>query len=50
MLRRDGNYYQRRHQLDRDGKQVNVMEKQIDFILDPAPTPARTCIGPGAAR
>lgn len=33
MLRRDGKYYQRRYQIDPDGKQVNVMEKRIDFIL-----------------
>ena len=33
MLQRGGKYYQRRHQLDPDGKQVNVMEKQIDYIL-----------------
>ncbi len=33
MLRRGGQYYQRRYQLDSDGKQVNVMEKRIDYIL-----------------
>ncbi|HWY47781.1 MAG TPA: cytochrome c3 family protein, partial [Bryobacteraceae bacterium] len=33
MLRRDGKYYQQRHQIDFAGKQVNVMEKQIDFIM-----------------
>jgi predicted CXXCH cytochrome family protein len=33
MLRRDGKYYQRRHQLDARGNPVNVMEKQIDYIL-----------------
>jgi predicted CXXCH cytochrome family protein len=33
MLRRDGNYYQRRYQVDSSGKQVNVMEKQIDYIM-----------------
>jgi predicted CXXCH cytochrome family protein len=33
MLRRDGKYYQRRHQIDFAGKQVNVVEKQIDFIM-----------------
>ncbi len=33
MLRRDGKYYQRRHQIDPDGRQINVMEKQIDFIM-----------------
>jgi predicted CXXCH cytochrome family protein len=33
MLRRDGQYYQRRYQLDSEGKQINVMEKQIDYIM-----------------
>jgi tetratricopeptide (TPR) repeat protein len=33
MLRRDGKYYQRRYQMDFDGKQVNVVEKQVDFIM-----------------
>ena len=33
MLRRDGKFYQRRYQIDFDGKQVNVLEKQIDYIL-----------------
>lgn len=33
MLSRDGNYYQRRHQIDASGEQINVMEKRIDFIL-----------------
>ena len=33
MLRRDGKYYQRRYQIDFEGKQVNVLERQIDFIL-----------------
>jgi predicted CXXCH cytochrome family protein len=33
MLQRGGNYYQRRYQLDSQGRQINVMEKQIDFIL-----------------
>src|SRR5205085_3263073 len=33
MLRRDGKYYQRRHQTDPEGKVVNVVEKQIDYIL-----------------
>jgi hypothetical protein len=33
MLRRDGKYYQSRYQIDFDGKQVNVMEKQIDFTI-----------------
>src|SRR5947209_12180734 len=33
MLRRDGNYYQRRYQLDSGGKQLNVMEKRIDYVM-----------------
>ena len=33
MLRRGDKYYQRRHQVDRDGREINVMEKQIDFIM-----------------
>ncbi len=33
MLQRSGKYYQLRYQLDADGKQINVMEKQIDFIM-----------------
>ncbi len=33
MLQRDGKFYQRRYQVDFAGRQVNVMEKQVDFIL-----------------
>jgi FimV-like protein len=33
MLRRDGRYYQRRYQIDFTGKQVNVMEQQVDYIM-----------------
>ena len=33
MIQRDGKIYQRRHQIDSEGKQVNVMEKQVDFIM-----------------
>ena len=33
MLWRDGNAYQRRHQIDASGGQINVMEKRVDFIL-----------------
>jgi predicted CXXCH cytochrome family protein len=33
MLQRDGKYYQRRYQIDSSGKQVNVMEKQIDYVM-----------------
>src|SRR5262249_13112210 len=33
MLLRDGKYSQRRYQLDAQGRPVNVMEKQIDYVL-----------------
>lgn len=33
MLRRGGKFFQRRHQLGPDGRETNVMEKQIDFIM-----------------
>jgi predicted CXXCH cytochrome family protein len=33
MLRRNGKLYQRRYQIDFAGKQTNVMEKQVDFIM-----------------
>lgn len=33
LLWRDGRPYQRRHQIDATGAQINVMEKKIDFIL-----------------
>jgi predicted CXXCH cytochrome family protein len=33
MIRRDGQYFQRRHQIDFAGREVNVMEKRIDFIM-----------------
>jgi predicted CXXCH cytochrome family protein len=33
MLRRDGKLYQRRHQLDAGGQQINVMEKQVDYVM-----------------
>ncbi len=33
MLVRDGNYYQRRFQIDSKGNEVNIMEKRIDFIM-----------------
>jgi tetratricopeptide (TPR) repeat protein len=33
MLQRDGKYFQRRYQLDSGGKQINAMEKQIDYIM-----------------
>ncbi|HZQ50707.1 MAG TPA: tetratricopeptide repeat protein [Bryobacteraceae bacterium] len=33
MIQRDGKFYQRRYQIDFEGKQTNVMEKQVDFIM-----------------
>ncbi len=33
VYQRDGSYYQRRHQLDAEGREVNVVEKQIHFVL-----------------
>ena len=33
MLERDGKFYQRRHQLDASGREHNVLEKQIDFVM-----------------
>jgi predicted CXXCH cytochrome family protein len=33
MLQRDGKLYQRRYQLDSAGQQINMMEKQIDFVM-----------------
>ncbi len=33
MIQRQGRLYQRRHQVDADGKQVNVIEKQVDYVL-----------------
>lgn len=33
MVRRDGEYFQRRYQLDSVGKQINVLEKRIDYIM-----------------
>ena len=33
MLQREGGYYQRRHQLDSEGREVNIVEKQIHFVL-----------------
>lgn len=33
MVRRGGEYFQRRHQLDSAGRQINVMEKRIDYIM-----------------
>lgn len=33
MYRRDGKYYQRRHQKDSDGSEQNIVEKEIHFIV-----------------
>lgn len=33
VLRRGGQYVQRRYQLDAAGRQVNVMEKQVDYVM-----------------
>jgi predicted CXXCH cytochrome family protein len=33
MLRRGEEYFQRRHQVDSAGRQVNVVEKRIDYVL-----------------
>ena len=33
MLEGDGAYFQRRYQLDSSGKQINLMEKRIDYVI-----------------
>ncbi len=33
MIERGGRFYQRRYQIDFDGKETNVEEKQIDFVM-----------------
>ena len=33
MLEHDGAYFQRRNQLDSSGKQINLMEKRIDYVM-----------------
>jgi tetratricopeptide (TPR) repeat protein len=33
MLARDGRYYQRRHQLDAAGQEVNVLEREIHYVM-----------------
>src|SRR5947207_12564993 len=33
MVRRDGKYYQRRHQTGFDGKPTNIMEKQVHYVI-----------------
>jgi tetratricopeptide (TPR) repeat protein len=33
MYERDGRYYQRRHQTGPDGREINVIELQVDYVL-----------------
>ncbi len=33
MLERNGAYFQRRHQLDSAGQQINIMEKRVDYVM-----------------
>src|SRR5579864_9350488 len=33
MLERDGKWYQRRHQIGFDGKEINIVEKQVDYVM-----------------
>jgi tetratricopeptide (TPR) repeat protein len=33
MLTRDGKYYARRHQLDSQGSEINVVEKEIHYVM-----------------
>ena len=33
MYQRGGRFYQRRHQMGRDGRETNVVEMEIDFVL-----------------
>jgi tetratricopeptide (TPR) repeat protein len=33
MYQRGGRFYQRRHQIGPDGREINVLEKEIDFVL-----------------
>jgi tetratricopeptide (TPR) repeat protein len=33
MVQRDGKFYQRRYQIGFDGKETNVDEKQVDFVM-----------------
>jgi tetratricopeptide (TPR) repeat protein len=33
MIRRDGKYFQRQYQTGFDGKQTNVSEKQVDYVI-----------------
>ena len=33
MLERDGKWYQRRHQIGFDGKEINIVEKAVDYVM-----------------
>ena len=33
LIKRDGKFLQRRHQIGPDGKEMNVLERQIDFVV-----------------
>ncbi|MEZ5356735.1 MAG: hypothetical protein R2762_29200 [Bryobacteraceae bacterium] len=33
MVERGGEYFQRRHQVDAAGREVNVMEKRVDYVM-----------------
>ena len=33
MVRREGRYFQRRHQIDSRGSEINVLEREIHFVL-----------------
>lgn len=33
MIRRDGRYFQRRHQVDASGAETNVLEREVHFVL-----------------
>jgi predicted CXXCH cytochrome family protein len=33
MLQRGGEYFQRRHQMDANGREINVMEKRVDYVM-----------------
>ncbi len=33
MFERDGKWYQRRHQIGFDGKEINIVEKQVDYVM-----------------
>ena len=33
MYRKDGKYFQRRHQIGFDGRETNVVEKEVHFVM-----------------